>query len=431
MSSDLEFKDAIQRTIEGERQLEEGGSSVADIRIDAPREPEVKPEVWRDVESLIYRGFITLSGDINGVDFLFKSLNHHEFEFVQWLGGKGRAATGDRFYNTFLAYGVFMIDGESVLPNRGEVVPQLVEFFSQLPHSAKTKLVRYMSEVNRRASNAVTLTEAYVMEQTSRFKWAQLQGLDLMVPTCTGVPGTEGLGLNFSQLVWRALNHFEDIKDTAEREWDNAKFIGSCFAGKEIQKIYNQDKERRRKEREVRLERRDKLLRQVLLGEDPEHLETNGRVKIVARTVEELAKQLEADLRGEKDWHDLVVEAEQNRMDAAIQERREKVNDLLRQRIKEEGERETSAYSSATEGLTPQEVQHRLLRRRQIEAQKAASKMVYPEMDPRLESFLAKYGPDDPTYQPRQMVPKVNQTNRDPSTAMPLPSRPKSTPFRR
>ncbi len=168
----------------------------------------------------------------------------------------------------------------------------------------------------------------------------------------------------------------------------------------------------------------------MILGEDPENPETSGTVKIVARTVEELAKQLEADLRGEKDWHDLVVEAEHERMNAVVRDRREKSNALMRDRIREEGERETMAYSSASEGLTPQEVQHRLLRRRQMEHQKAAAKMVRPDMDPRLEAFLDKYDNGaDGTYETQE----VPQTDRDPSTALPLPTmtRPKPPPFKR
>ena len=73
--------------------------------------------------------------------------------------------------------------------------------------------------------------------------------------------------------MWRALNYYEDLKEMAEREWDNAKFIGSCFAGKEIKKIYNQDKDRRQKEREERVRKRDKILRQVILREKPDEAE--------------------------------------------------------------------------------------------------------------------------------------------------------------
>lgn len=428
--NDQSFKDAINRAIEGS---EESQSDSQDIRIDVVQEPEVKPEVWKDTESLIYKGFITLNGDINGVEFIFKSLNQHEFQFVTWLGGNGgnRAAI-DRFYNTFLAYGVFMVDGVSVLSDRARWIPELAKFFSELQAPAKNKLIRYLSEVNRRASNAVTLTEAYIMEQSSRFRWAQLQGLDLMSPTCTGVDGTHTLGLNYGQLVWRALNHYEDTKESAEREWDNAKFVGSCFAGKEVQKVYNQDRERRRKEKEARVERRDKLLRQVLLGEDQDEGKDGKRmVKMVARTVEELASQLERDLRGEKDWHDQVVEAEQARMHAQIQERRDRINELVRERAAKEGEQEMQAFSTTAQGLTAEEVRYRIANKKQLEAQRNASKMIRPEMDPRLEVFLSKYHADDGTSHAPAREP-VTQTDRDPTGALPVPpARQKVNPFRR
>ncbi len=421
-----DFHDDINETIEGHSEEE------PDLNIDvSSNDLQVDPKVWRDCESLLYRGFIAVKGDINGVPFIFKSLNHHEFEHIQWIAGN---AQQDRFYNIFLAYGVFMVEGENVLANRSEWVNQLdEEFFSVLPLPAKNKMVRYLSEINRRASNAVTLTEAYATERSSRFKWAQLQGIDLMSPTCTGVAGTETLGLNFAQLVWRALNHFEDLRDVAEREWDNAKFVGSCSAGKEIQKIYNQDKSRRQKEKEAKDLRKDQLLRQVLLGETPEDAESGKReVKIIARSVEELAKQLEASLRGEKDWHDLVVEAEERRMQEQIEDRRNKINDMFQKRVEEEGAREVSAQTLITQGLTPAQVQQEIQRRRALEAQKLASRMV-PSEDPRLAAIMNKYDKtSSETYQKPQAGP-LSKTDKDPSTALPVggPSRPTPNPFRR
>lgn len=409
-----DFNQDINTAIEGSEE-----ESDQEVLIDvSSNDLQVDPSVWRDCESLLYRGFIAVKGDVNGVPFIFKSLNHHEFEQIQWIAGD---AQQDRFYNTFLAYGVFMIEGESVLANRSEWVPQLIEdFFSALPLPAKNRMVRYLSEINRRATNAVTLTEAYTTEKTSRFRWAQLQGIDLMSPTCTGVTGTETLGLNYAQLVWRALNHFEDLREVAEREWDNAKFVGSCSAGKEIQKIYNQDKDRRRKEKEARDLRKDRLLRQVLLGESSEDAD-NGRreVKIIARTVEELAKQMEASLRGEKDWHDLVVEAEERRMQEQIEDRRNKINEMFEKRSAEEGDREFSAQSFTNQGFTPAQVQQEIQRRRAHDAQKMASRMVQPD-DPRLNAMIEKYEKSSGgTYQKPQAGP-LSKTDKDPSTALPV-----------
>lgn len=429
-----DLSDAINRVVEGE---EEAVDHPEDIRITAPKEPEVNPEVFKDVERLLFRGFLTLYAEVGGIPFVFKSMNHHEYEALQFLSGGsgivGRSA--ERYYNSFLSYGVFMVDGQNILPERAKWIPKLEETFGGLPIGARSKIIRYMSEVNRKASNAVSLTEVYHLENTSRFRWAQLKGLDLMGVACTGIQGTETIGMNFGQLVWRALNHYEDLKDNIEHDWDHAKFIGGCFVGKEIRKVHTQDQERRKKEKEERFERRDKILRQVLLGVDPEEEAKKGRtVKIVARTVEELASQLERDLRGEKDWHDEVVAREEARIKDGIRQRQQKLRELAEGKGEGEGPRLPYSAHTDTAGLTREEVQQRILRRRQLEAQQAASKMVYPEMmDPRMEDFMKKYMDPDDTYQiPGSVRSDMGTTDRDTSEVRSLPPvRPRATPFRR
>lgn len=428
-----DLSDAINRVVEGE---EEAVDHPEDIRITAPKEPEVNPEVFRDVDHLLFRGFLTLYGEVGGVPFIFKSMNHHEYEALQFLSGGGAGVNGrsaERYYSSFLAYGVFMVDGQNILPERAKWIPKLEETFGGLPVGARSKIIRYLSEVNRKASNAIALTEVYHMENSSRFRWAQLKGLDLMGVACTGIQGTETLGMNFGQLVWRALNHYEDLKESIEHDWDHAKFIGGCFVGKEMRKVHTQDQERRKKEKEERSERRDKILRQVLQGVDPEEEEKKGRtVKIVARTVEELASQLERDLRGEKDWHDEIVASEEARIKAGIRQRQQKLREMAEGRDTES----RLPYSTSTEtaGLTREEVTQRILRRRQLEAQQAASKMVYPEMqDPRMEDFMRKYMDPNDTYQvPGSVRSDIGTTDRDTSEVRTLPPvRPRATPFRR
>ena len=432
----LSLNDRINQIVEGaEEDLASLEVDPEDIRISAPKEPEVNPEIYRDVDSLLFRGFLIVPAIINGVQFIFKSMNHHEFEYLHWISGSGDL-TGksiERYYSSFISYGIFMIDGENILPNREQWIPQIEESFASFSPQVRSKIIRYLSEINKKAANAVTLTEAYNVEQISRFKWAQYKSLDLMGSSCTGIEGTEKLGLNYAQLVWRALNYYEDTKETAEREWDNAKFIGSCFAGKEIRKIYNQDKDRRKKEREEKLSKRDKIIRQVVLREKPEDAEKSGRYNmVVARSVEELANQLERDLRGEKDWHDEVVAKEEARVKAQIQDRQKKLQTLFHEKDKE-GFLPYMA-SSSLEGLTLAEVQERIAKRKQLQSQQAASRMVFPEMmDDRLENFLQKYvDPDDPTYQGTGVRSMIGVTDRDTSGIQPLPPpRPRSTPFRK
>lgn len=395
------------------------------IRVEAPREPEVDPAHFRDTESLIYRGFLAVSASINKVRFVFKSLNHHELGHLQWMYDLEDVTTRDAYYNTFLAYGVYMVDGQNILPERDRWVPQLEELFANLAPMARASVIRHMSEVNRRSSRALTLTEAYQMERSSRFRWAQMKGLDLMSSSCTGIAGTEHFGLNYAQLIWRALNYYEDLRDTAEREWDNAKFIGSCFAGKEIKKVYDRDRDRRDKERNDRINRRDQILRHVLLGEElSSDREASGYQLVTARTAEELAGQLESDLRGERDWHDEVVAREEDRLREAERARSEQLKELQLASIQKNSDKLLTGGSDPSRSYSPEEIKERTLRARQLRAQSQSARLL---RDEKMDSFLRKHNiiedePDTP----------LTKTERDPSHAKPVVKpRPPGSPFRR
>lgn len=418
-SSYDEEQEQLRRQLEGD---------TGDIRIEIPKEPEVNPEVYRDVEPLLFRGFLTLPAEIGGVSFVFKSLNQHEFELLRFMGGvNAEGNVTPKFWNTFLAYGVFLVDGQNVLSDRDHAIPKIATMFSDLPPTARQRVIRHLSEINRRASNAILLTEPYYMESTSRFRWAQLRGLDLTSPSVTGIRGSEAIGLNWAQLLWRALNYFDDRTETMEREWENAKFIGSCFAGKGLSKIYHQDNERRKKDKEERIARKDKTLRQVLLGEkfDDKIATLNGATLVTARSVEDLATQLEKDLKGEKDWHDKVIEEHENRIRTNLQSRRDQLQQRIQESASEFGGKSVVGgdESSSLEGLSPGEVQERIERRKQLEAQAVARQMVYPELDPKASEFLERHN----------MAPtNVPLTTRDPSGAVPIqPPREAGKPFRR
>ena len=360
------------------------------IHIDAPKEAEVKPEVYKDVEPMLFRGFLTISADIRGVPFVFKSLNHHEFEMIRFMGDFRDKGLTDGFWDIFLAYGVFMVGGVNVLPTRDQYIPTISETFKALPGPAKNKIVRYLSELNRRASNAVTLVEAYATENYSRYYWAQFKGMDPTSTSVSGIDGTSKLGMNWAQQVWRALNYFEDRNEEHEREWENAKFVGSCMAGKGISKVYNQDTDRRTKAKEERLARKDKVLRQVLLGERPDEAQKQfpGAIVTVAKTVEDLASQLERDLRGEKDWHDQVVEAQENRAREGIQARQQQLETLAKEYEAQYG---TAAVTGGVDmtGLSAAEVQQRVVRQRQLQNQALARRV----SDPRVaQELLDKWG---------------------------------------
>lgn len=420
--------DAARETYE-QSQARLHKQSEGEIHIDVPKAAEVRPEVYKDVEQILFRGFILLPAEINGVLFVFKSLNHHEFELVRLLSSiqEGQDTPG-RFWDLFLAYCVYIVDGANVLADRDHALPKLADTFSKIPPKARQRIVRYISEVNRRSSNAVTLTEAYATEQLSRFKWAQFRGLDITSTSVTGITGTERLGLNWGQLMWRALNTFEDQSNEAEQAWENAKFVGSCMVGsKGLSKVFAHDKARHEKEQNARMARKDAILRHVLLGEPLDAKEAASARIIAPQTVEDLAEQLEHDLRGDKDFHDRVVEAHEERVRQANKERRQHLEDLSQKRDREH-QGKNLIGGTGSEGFTKAEVQQRIQRSKQIAAQQAAAQFVHPELsDPRMADHMAKWGLVEP------MQAGISQTDRDVSNVVPIPASPKGpgTPFRR
>jgi hypothetical protein len=410
------------------REEHENGSKRG-IRIPAPKEPEINPEIWRDVLPLLQRGFLMQAAEINGILFVFKSLNHHEFEMVQLIGGlRPDKQPMQRFWDIFLAYGVFMVDGHNILLQREQAIPEVAKTFSVFPTDAKQRVVRHLSELNRRASVASTLTEAYAMEPVSRHRWSQVSGLDLMSTALTGVGGSDLLGLNYAQLTWRSLNHYEDLHEQIEREWENAKFIGSCSAGKGIQKVYTQDVDRRRKRREDIVSRKDAVIRYALFGELPsENQSQQGHaVMVTAKTTDELAKQLEMSLRGEKDWHDEIIEAHEKHVREGYQRQQEQLKALVSHREHEFQGLSVVGGTDLEKSFSPAEVQERIVRSRQVRAQQNQQKMVYPQLDEKLAKFHHKWGLDKP------VEPSIETTDQAPTGSVVLPpARTTGKPFRR
>jgi len=401
------------------RRQSDGDPDEDDVRTAVPRAPEVNPEVYRDVPPMLFRGFLTQQADINGVLFVFKSLNQHEYEMTRLMGGGMGELVSPRFWDMFLAFGVFLVDGQNVLVDRQKWMPKIANTFRDMQPAAKARVIRHLSELNRRAANATVLTEAYAMETYSRYRWAQLFGLDLSLPAVTGIAGTDQLGLNWPQLTWRALNHFEDLGVTQEREWENAKFVGSCMAGKGVQKVYNQDRDRHRKEAEERIARKDKLLRHVLEGIPMDDGKTvrNGQVVNLAQTVEQLAEQLDRSLRGEKDWHDKVVEEHETRVRDQIEQKKQQFKALAEASAEKFDGKQLYGGSDA-QGLTPQQVQERIQRSRQLQAQAVARGFVPvdAEKEEKMDNFLSRHGLLGPSVETT-----VGSSDRDPSAATPLP----------
>jgi hypothetical protein len=315
---------------------------------------DVPEDIWADLEKVLYAGFLTATAPIQNASFTFKTINQNEIKLLELARGSLHDITaGIKFRNRFIAYSVCNVNGTNFLHKRHDHIERLVRTFEKLPSSVLDLIMVNLAALNEKYARLHPLVEVYVYENRSRFKWMHIKTAPVNVCTNTGIPGTDELGMNSCQQVWTAMNYIIDRREEMERDWAHAKFIGSCFAGKGIRTIDERDKARAEREKQDREDLKKKILYRYVnkKGDDesPEERMTlpDGRQATVvkrfkAENADDLARELSAALSGEKDHHDMVIEAKQREMASRAREIEEHRFDLYKRNSDADGQPQAS-----------------------------------------------------------------------------------------
>jgi len=139
------------------------------------------------------------------------------------------------------------------------------------------------------------------------------------------------------------------------------------------------------------IDRRDKVLRTALIDEAAGKQKSGVQIQ-AARTVEELAEQLEKDLKGEQDFHDRVVQEHEQRARSAHEQRLAALRGDSSKYVELFGDSQLVGLpSDNTAGLSAEEVRFRIERRRQLMAQTLASRQFIPELDEKASARFEKW----------------------------------------
>lgn len=298
-------------------------SSVPDLSVERYQKQvqleNFREEEWlkryADLEKLIFRGFLALPIQIGSSRLVLKSINNVEFDRVKYH--LPFISNQMSYHLYFIAYSIWMIDDVNILPDRRVYLPSMVKILGSLPSHLLTRILGLLTDLNNLSVKKGALIEAYSYESISRQKWMSMKSLSPNDYRVSGVEGTEIIGLNTYQKTWISLNQMEDLKISREVEWDNAKFIGSCFNPKGVRQIETQDKARRNREKEDR-----EYIRRGGIME-------NGSIKIQSESVEELMGELERSLKGEKDWHDKVVEKHEKEIKEKYEKQKREMFEMI------------------------------------------------------------------------------------------------------
>jgi hypothetical protein len=267
--------------------------------------------MYESLEQLLFRGFITVRVKAQGITIVLKSMNMREFEWANEI--MDGVEDLRHLALSQLAVSIYRLNGRNVLMSREEHVFDLIDTLAYLSPSVVMQLFQAVQVLNSRAVKISERLVPFMYGTRSKVLWTSYKGHLLCDPKVTGIEGTQYLGLNEVQKNWCYLHTLDDQHVIFERQYDMAKFIVSPHT-KEIKKINEQDRQMKFDEQE----RRQRIHEQ---GFDDGFERTT---EIVATTPAEMKDQIERTLRGEKDFHDMVVENYLNKVRAKMdRERRE------------------------------------------------------------------------------------------------------------
>jgi len=262
----------------------------------------IKDDAYKILSDLIFRGFLTIDATLGDKKIIFKTVNDKEFDMICYHSGSASGEGYLRNFNTyFLAYSVFMIDGKNVIIDRNDNIEYLRKFFLSVPYKLYDRMLSEIAKIRDKTYDATKFLEGFTYTDSSRWLWKAMGNGYPCDSHVTGIPGTSLLGTNPHQDNWVYINRAIDNEEKYNQEFDMAVLIASAFNPKGAKQI------RGRHDGSIQNaeDRRKKLARVGYI--DTDKWSSEGWAAPVD-TAEELVAELERQIAGVKDKHDVFME---------------------------------------------------------------------------------------------------------------------------
>lgn len=259
-------------------------------------------KAYKIIERVISQGHDLVGLSLKGCSYVLRTLSSAEETEVQVRAGMDSLLA--HRYAWTMAYSTLSIAGVDCLRIRDEdVLQELYRHYLAMPSATFSKMYEAALDLTIRQDTASTLFGGYLYTPQSRFMWESFRSSGGR----WGV-ASPGAGTSLLRELWVRGNVMLDQEDASKSQWDVAMFLASAQnpkgakdsatrlkSGRELQEA-----ERKELARYGSRENRDLIL-DVVRGEQ-EHWTSE------LSTREDILGELDRQMRGEKDKHDLFVE---------------------------------------------------------------------------------------------------------------------------
>jgi len=305
-----------------------------------------KNEAYAILSDLVFKGFLTAELNIDGQVLILKTVNEKEFDLMKIYAGNPKAANYQARFNIyFLIFSLLVLNNENVLCKRTEKIAELYDYFLKIPDKLFRKMVENLNQLRLSAYESLKYIEGFSYTTIARNTW---RALNNNLPSCTeftGIPGTSEMGINVHQESWIVINRSMDFEEEYNKEFSMALLIASSTNSKGARHVRNQHDSAKN----LALDRRKKLAKEGCI--DTRKWTPEGWAAPVD-TAEELVAELERQMTGQKDKHDLFMEKYMN----SLKEQARKKTQEAEERIKRSQEgRDNVLIDGSQRQLTQEE----------------------------------------------------------------------------
>lgn len=274
-------------------------------------------KAYKNIEDIITYGFLYRGIRYNNNTIILKTITDKEYRLLPFYASYESVDT--ILYR--LAFSTFMINGHNVLDDRNEAIPELFNFYNGLSTVSLNNLLENSNKVYNEYLESLEFLEGFCYTDRSRVLWKILSSKDVVSSgSYYGIQGSENLGLNTAQESWIVINKQLDAEDDYNTQFRLSLMVASSFSGKGAQKIENSYDAHRKELDELRADIAKYGHNTNRVRE--QQRENNGWTK-APKSREDLVRELNREMSGEKDKHDIYI-------DMWIKQQRDKAEEVKR-----------------------------------------------------------------------------------------------------
>lgn len=286
-------------------------------------------DAYKILIRVIEQGFYAASVTSCKNTFLLKTLTPKEEILIRYHASGSDLNTFRRYR---LAYATAMVNGVEVLHDRPGALQPLVQLYKELPKSLLEVLEETALKLQRRYLRACKLAHGFSLGSQARYLWKVRKNLTAVSMSMDVFPA---IGMSHAAEIWSAVNSNLDLEEENDRELGRALLVASSMNPKGVKQLSSSletEKKTKKAEKEElvkygNMDERDRAL--GIIHKEKEH----WTAPLI--TAKDMVRELERQMSGEKDKHDLFIDSYREKLAAervateeAARQKREELREL-------------------------------------------------------------------------------------------------------